>query len=71
MRGTTALMEAKFTMEPRPLSTMPREKTLVGRTVPKKFSRKAIGWDDQGQLTLPWRDAGEWFDAGGLRGNPS
>lgn len=37
----------------------------------RKFSRKTIGWDDQGELTLPWRDAGEWFDAGGLRGKPA
>jgi hypothetical protein len=36
-----------------------------------KFSRKAIGWDADGNLTLPWRPAGEWFEAGGLRGDPT
>jgi hypothetical protein len=44
-------------------------KPLVERN---KFSRKMIGWDPAAgwtkDPTLPARDAGEWFDAGGLRG---
>lgn len=38
----------------------------------RKFARKPIGWDPEAgwtkDPTLPWREAGEWFDAGGLRG---
>jgi hypothetical protein len=36
VRGTTALREAKFTMKPLRRSSIPREKTREGRTVPKK-----------------------------------
>jgi hypothetical protein len=37
-----------------------------------KFSRKRIGWapgDAPRQPSVMWRDAGEWFDCGGLRGD--
>lgn len=37
-----------------------------------KFSRKRIGWapgDPPRQPSVMWREAGEWFEAGGLRGD--